>query len=154
KMQITKTRTAGAFRAIAEWASPLPIAKARPLLKTQESHGRGRTREEAEQSCIGEALERYSLIYRGDEPLQRARLCNVSGVDPRDILLYSESQYESRVQWNRTADERYFVGERFDPEQEIDWFPGFDLANGSPKLLPAGCVLMWYSFRVGDSEYA
>jgi thiazole/oxazole-forming peptide maturase SagD family component len=154
KMEITSSRTAGAYRAIAEWVSPLPIANARPLLKTQESHGRGRTREEAEQGCIGEALERYSLIYRGDEPLQRARLCDITGVDPRDILLYSDRQYASREQWNRTADERYFVGERFDPEQEIDWFPGCDLTDGSRKFLPAGCVLMWYPFHEAEPEYA
>lgn len=154
KMEITSTRAAGAFRAIAEWVSPLPMANARPLLKPQESHGRGRTREEAEQGCIGEALERYSLIYRGDEPLQRARLCDIQGVDPRDILLYSDGQYASREQWNRTADERYFVGERFDPDQEIDWFPGCDLTDGSCKFLPAGCVLMWYPIRDGEPEYA
>lgn len=154
KMQITSSRAAGAYRAIGEWASPLPLAGARPLLKPQESHGRGRTRDEAEQGCIGEALERYSLIYRGDEPLQRGRLYDVGGVDPREVLLYSDSQYESREQWNRTADERYFVGEKFDPDQEIDWFPGFDLVNGNSKLLPAGCVLMWYAFRAGEREYA
>jgi thiazole/oxazole-forming peptide maturase SagD family component len=154
KMEITKTRTAGAYRAIATWASPLPVGAARPLLKVQDSHGRGRTREEAEQGCIGEALERYSLIYRGDEPLQRARLGDVAGVDPREILLYSEQQYESREEWNRVADERYFVGEQFDPEREIDWFPGLDLTNGRRKLLPAACVLMWYAFRAGEKEYA
>jgi thiazole/oxazole-forming peptide maturase SagD family component len=154
KMQITNIRAAGAYRAIGEWVSPLPIAGARPLLNPQESHGRGRTRDEAEQGCIGEALERYSLIYRGNEPLRRGRLCDVAGLDPRDILLYSDRQYESREQWNSTADERYFVGERFDPDQEIDWFPGFDLLNGGSKLLPAGCVLMWYSFPSGEREYA
>jgi bacteriocin biosynthesis cyclodehydratase domain-containing protein len=154
KMEITTTRTAGAYRAIAEWASPLPIGGARPLLKTQESHGRGRTREEAEQGCVGEALERYSLIYRGDEPLQRARLCEITGVDPREILLYSENQYETRDEWNHLADERYFVGERFDPEDAIDWFPGMDVTDGSRHLLPAACVLMWYMFRDGEREYA
>lgn len=154
KMEITTTRTAGAYRALATWASPLPLGHARPLLKAQESHGRGRTREEAEQGCIGEALERYSLIYRGDEPLQRARLGDVPGVDPREILLYSEQQYESREEWNRTADERYFVGERFDPTQAIDWFPGLDLTGGTEIRLPAACVLMWYMFRAGEPEYA
>ncbi|HWG49253.1 MAG TPA: YcaO-like family protein [Candidatus Acidoferrales bacterium] len=154
KMHLTTKRAAGAYRAIAEWASPLPASNARPFLKAQEAHGRGRTREEAEQGCIGEALERYSLIYRGDERLERGRLEEVDGVDPRDILLYSETQYESRERWNGAADERYFVAERFDPSQEIDWFPGFDLENGSRKLLPAGCVLMWYQFRGGEPEYA
>ncbi len=154
RMQITNTAVAGAYRAVATWRSPLPVENARPLLHAQESHGRGRTREEAENGCIGEALERYSVIYRGDERLQRGRLSEVSGIDPRDILLYSEQQYESREQWNQSTDERYFVGERFDPDQEIDWFPGIDLVDGSRKMLPAACVLMWYSFQPGESEYA
>ena len=100
------------------------------------------------------SLERYSLIYRGDEPLVRGRLADVSGIDPREILLYSEQQYETRAEWNRFADERYFVGERFDPEEQIDWFPGVNLADNSCKLLPAACTLMWYQFRTGEREYA
>lgn len=153
-MQITRTPSAGAYRATATWVSPLPANGSRPLLGVQESHGRGFSRDEAEQGCIGEALERYSLIFRGDEPLERRRISDVSGVDPREILLYSDRQYCDRLEWNLNADERYFVGERFDASQPIDWFPAIDLISGSQAYVPAACTLMWYMFRDGEPEFA
>jgi len=153
KMEITSDPTAGAYRAAATWVSPLPVPGKRPLLSRQDSHGRGMTREQAELSCIGEALERYSLIYRGDEPLRRARLSDINGIAPADILLYSEQQYKNREQWNAEADERYFVGEKFHPEQLIDWLPAMDLFGGRETFVPAACVLMWYQFQDGEPEF-
>lgn len=154
KMEITHKPAAGAYRAVASWASPLPVNGNRPLLARQESHGRGMTREQAALGCIGEALERYSLVYRGDETLVRARINEVCGIDPRAILLYSEQQYALREQWNDKADERYFVGERFDPQKAIDWFPAVNLTNGQPAFVPAACTLMWYSFVPCEPEFA
>lgn len=153
-MQITSADTAGAVRASADWVSPLPVPGKRPLLGIQHSYGRGRTREEAINGCIGEALERYSLIYRGDEPLLCARLREINAVDPRSILLYSDRQYAGREEWNRAQDERYFVGERFDPDSAIDWLPATDLATHEPAFAPAACCLMWYQFPEGASAYA
>lgn len=154
KMEITQEPIAGAFRAMATWAAPLPFEGRRPLLARQESHGRGTTRQQAELGCIGEALERYSLIYRGDEPLIRARMNEINGIDPREILLYSHRQYKSREEWNRKTNERYFVGEIFDPDQPIDWFPATNLLNGHEAFVPAACTLMWYQFPIGESEFA
>src|SRR5262249_26218639 len=154
KMEITSDPVAGAYRAMATWASPLPQPGKRSLLSRQESYGSGVTREQAELSCIGEALERYSLIYRGDEPLLREKLADIDGIDPREILLYSEQQYRIREEWNRTADERYFVGEVFDASQSIEWFPAIDLLTGHEAFVPAACTLMWYAFQPGEPEFA
>ncbi len=85
QMDVTTTPSAGAWRAAATWVCPLPASASRPLLRPQRSYGRGKTREEAEEGCIGEALERYSLVYRGDEPLVRARFSELSAIDPRSI---------------------------------------------------------------------
>jgi ribosomal protein S12 methylthiotransferase accessory factor len=153
-VSITSTPRAGAYRARATWNSPLSAKDKKPLLRVQESHGRGTTRENAELGCIGEALERYSLVRRGDEPLHRARLAEVRGIDPRRILLYSDLQYETRDQWNSTADDRYFVGERFDPNEPIEWLPAVDLTDGSSIFVPAACTLMWYMFSASEKEYA
>jgi oxazoline/thiazoline synthase len=153
-MQTTTNLAAGSFRAMAKWVSPRPVKGARPPLAIQESHGRGVTREQAQLGCIGEALERYSLIYRGDEPLVRACMCELPALDPRSILLYSEHQYATREEWNRHADERYFVGEPFSPDQPIDWIAGFDLHTRETVYVPAACCLMWYQFRPGEPEYA
>ena len=153
-MKTTVNTAAGAFRAIAQWVNPLPAGASRTLLDLQQSHGRGTTREDAQLGCIGEALERYSLIYRGDEPLVRARMADVPALDPRSILLYSDQQYATRLEWNAHADDRYFVPEPFDPARAIDWIPGIDLDTGETILAPAACCLMWYQFAAGDTEYA
>lgn len=67
RVEVSSAPSAGAFRAHAVWNSP--ARPSRPaLLRRQASCGRGRTAAEAIDGAIGEALERYSLIYRGDEP--------------------------------------------------------------------------------------
>lgn len=153
-LQLTPNPVAGAYRARASWMSPLPVHGARPHLDRQRSYGRGATPEQAELGCIGEALERYSSIYRGDERLRRGTLHDCDGVDPRSVLLYSDHQYATRASWNATADERYFVGEPIAPEQAIDWIPAADLIHGGERVVPAALSLMWYGFRDGEPEYA
>jgi ribosomal protein S12 methylthiotransferase accessory factor len=146
---------AGAWRASAQWNSPLAVNGARPPLIRQESYGRGRTRQEALNGCIAEALERYSIIYRGDEPLLRARLDQIGGgIDPRTILQYSDAQYRTRHDSNRDQDDRYFVGEPFDPAVPIDWMPASHVLTGATSHIPAACALMWYQFPRGEPEFA
>lgn len=153
-MQTTANTAAGAFRAVAKWVNPLPAGASRQLLDLQQSHGRGATREQAQLGCIGEALERYSLIFRGDEPLVRARISDIAGLDPRSILLYSDHQYRTRREWNVQAESRYLVPEPFDPSQPINWIPAIDLRTRQKVFAPAACCLMWYQFRPGEIEYA
>ncbi len=158
-VKLTSGEAAGAFRASADWVSPLPADGARPLLGVQQAYGRGETQAEAMNGCLGEALERYSLIYRGDEALLRAstgKLAErgVGTIDPRSITLYSERQYAEREEWNRTRHERYFVGERFDPGMSIDWITAQNVQTGEPILAPAACSLMWYEFPAGAAQYA
>lgn len=154
-VEVTAAPVAGAYRARAMWSAPLPVNERRPLLLRQSAYGRGRTVEEARTGCMGEALERYSLIYRGDEQLIRAAFRELDALPPNDILLYSEAQYQSRTEWNALADENFFVGAPFDPERPVDWLEarGLGRAPGS-KFVPAGCCLMWYPFRPDEPEYA
>ncbi|MGO4881859.1 MAG: TOMM precursor leader peptide-binding protein [Bryobacteraceae bacterium] len=154
-MELTSAPSAGAYRATSTWASPLPVSGARPYLRRQQSYGRGRTRLEAETSCIGEALERYSLIYRGDEPLIRARFSPADAIHPNDMQLFSESQYRERGAWNAIADEDFQVPDPFQPEAPVDWLEARRLGHkqGTKLVAAAGC-LMWYQFRPGEPEFA
>lgn len=136
------------------YVAPLAVNNARPGLKDQLVLGKGSTRQQAIDSCIGEALERYSLIYRGDEPLVRARMRELPAVDPREILLLSERQYEQRDAWNRGHDGRYWIPERFDDQALADWLPGTDLSTGEAVYVPAACCLMWYQFPEGEARFA
>ena len=91
RLELSTQPTAGAYRASAVWASALPRPGARPLLKRQDSFGRGRTPADAESGCIAEALERYSLIYRGDEPLVRARIADIDAIHPDAMQCFSDA---------------------------------------------------------------
>lgn len=154
RMQVSDAPVAGAYRATATWASPLPVPGARPCLKRQDSYGRGRSRSEAESGCIGEALERYSLIYRGNEAMVRARFSELDAIHPAHILLFSEAQYTSRHEWNATADEEFQVLEPFQPDVNVDWIEAKALHADGSKFVPAACCLMWYEFRTGEPEFA
>jgi bacteriocin biosynthesis cyclodehydratase domain-containing protein len=155
-MEQSAAPSAGAWRAAATWVSALPIANARPGLKRQKSFGRGRTPLEARQGCIGEALERYSLIYRGDERLgARAPLADVDAIHPDDVQLFSDAQYRDRARWNQDAEDEWWVPERFDDSAPVDWLAVRALSRGDrARLVPAACCLMWYQFKPGEPEFA
>lgn len=154
-MELTSAPSAGAYRATSTWAAPLPASDARPYLKRQESYGRGKTRREAEIGCIGEALERYSLIYRGDEHMVRDRFSAADAIHPNDIQLFSESQYRERQGWNASTDDDFYVGEPFRAEVPVDWLEARALGRqDGTKLVATACCLMWYEFRPGEPEFA
>ena len=155
RMEVTNATVAGAYRATSTWASPLPAADARPYLRRQESYGRGKTPRQAELGCAGEALERYSLIYRGDEQLVRARFTDVDAIHPDTIQLFSESQYRERQAWNAAADDEFYVGEPFQSGAPVDWLEARSLGSAAgTRLVAAACCLMWYRFRPGEPEFA
>ena len=151
---VTGEAFAGSYSAIGSYVAPLPVPGARPLIKAQFAMGKGHTKQQAIDSCIGEALERYSLIYTGSERLVRARPGDLPIVDPREILLVSPRQYAMRESWNRTHDDRYWIPEPFDGRSEIDLMAGVDLVSNETVYVPAACCLMWYQFRPGERRFA
>jgi len=145
---------AGSYSAIGSYVAPLPVRHARPLLKAQYALGKGQTKQQAIESCIGEALERYSLIYTGAEPLRRARAADVPMIDPPAIVLASDRQYSIREDWNAAHDDRYWIPERFDAGNPLDLLPGSDLISHETVYVPAACCLMWYRFPPGEARFA
>ena len=67
------------------------------------SCGKGLTDAQARVSAMGEAMERYSGVFRGDEPRIRGSLKSLGdrAIDPRSSMLYSERQYRNRDGSNR-----------------------------------------------------
>jgi ribosomal protein S12 methylthiotransferase accessory factor len=154
RVEVSAAPSAGAFRAHAVWNSPLPVNRARPFLRRQASYGRGRTAAEAVDGAIGEALERYSLIYRGDEPLLRARASDLDILHPDSIQLYSAAQHAQRAHWNALPDEIFHIPDPFEPGRPVDWLEARDLHGGSARYVPAACCLMWYQFQPGEPRFA
>lgn len=112
----------------------------RRALKT--SAGKGWTAEEATRGAIGEAVERRSATFRGDESRVRASL-NALGddaIDPNRQLLFSARQFADRETWNRQARRYNRVPPPFDPEEEIDWSPIRSLATDRERYLPTSML--------------
>jgi len=101
------------------------------------SMGKGRTEAQARASGIGEALERLSVEWRGDEPGVCARASELSEpfIHPQRLLGYSQSQYRDRAQW-REKNWTSYVPLPFDESAPIDWSPAWSLTEGRWKWVP------------------
>lgn len=104
------------------------------------SGGKGRTDVQAKVGAICEAIERYSGVFRGDEPRQRARFVDIDGaIHPADLLGFSDNQYDSRNEWNLANLSSYhIVPERFDESRALDWTTAWSLRDDAPRLVPTG----------------
>jgi len=101
--------------------------------------GKGPSDLAARVSCLGEAVERYSLIYQGDETRVRARLSDLDGpaVSPRELLLFSPAQYRRRRRWNAAHTSFHHIPEPFDEAVATDWTPAWSLTHHRTLYLPA-----------------
>ena len=148
------SRVNGVFVASARFVLPLRDGSARPE-GTQMSFGRGRTLQEAEEGCIGEALEAYGAASRGAERTTRCAIGDLPhAVDPRTVLLFSESQYSNRHRLNARRAFRHRVPERFDSAQHIEWVWGYELASGQEVAIPATLCFRHHPYRAGDARFA
>lgn len=116
----------------------------RTSVRTEMSFGKGITEAQARTGALCEALEAFSGIARGDEPLIRASLRDLgeTGIHPKALLGFSERQYEVREEWNRLAPPALVVPEPFDENEPVDWTPAWSLTNGLNRLVPA--AYCWY----------
>jgi ribosomal protein S12 methylthiotransferase accessory factor len=110
--------------------------------------GKGETAEQATASCIGEALERYSACYQGNEEEIRVSLTEAQGknliaLDPRTLMLFSEKQYSQPEKWSESS--FHYVPDKFDPDEPIGWLKGQRWHDGAPILAPAAFTLFNYN---------
>jgi ribosomal protein S12 methylthiotransferase accessory factor len=106
------------------------------------SAGKGTSDVQARASGLCEGLERYSGVFRGDEPRRRARLSELGGsaVAPADCLLFSARQYRERDARNATGSCFGFIPLPVDPEANLDWSPVWSLTRREVRyLLTAFC---------------
>ncbi|NJM40902.1 MAG: TOMM precursor leader peptide-binding protein, partial [Anaerolineae bacterium] len=104
-----------------------------------QSGGKGTTDMQARVSAMGEAIERYSGVYRGDEPVTRASYVELIGkaVHPNDYLLFSPRQYAQRHEWNRQRTNNYhIVPNPFDERLVTDWTAAWSIGAQAFKYVP------------------
>jgi ribosomal protein S12 methylthiotransferase accessory factor len=113
------------------------LGELRTDLRTMNS-GKGTSDVQARASALCEGLERYSGIFRGDEPRRRTRLAELgdAAVPLNDCLLFSERQYRERDTRNAGGSRFTFIPVPFHPEAETDWSPVWSLTRQQIRYLP------------------
>jgi ribosomal protein S12 methylthiotransferase accessory factor len=102
------------------------------------SAGKGTTDAQAKASGLCEGLERYSGVFRGDEPRRTARAADLgaAAVSLDACLLFSARQYAERHARNAAGSRFSFIPEPFDPAAEIEWSPLWSLTRREVRYLP------------------
>lgn len=114
------------------------------------SCGKGKTDAQARASALGEAIERYSGVYRGDEARRRASYTELgpSAVHPYAAMMFSDRQYRERDRWNARGHMFSMVPEPFDDEAVIDWSPVWSLSRQTVRWMPTG----WLYYSAPHAE--
>jgi ribosomal protein S12 methylthiotransferase accessory factor len=115
--------------------------------------GKGVTEPQARASGLCEGLERYSGVFRSDEPRRRARMSELDGaaVDPRDCLLFSERQYREREARNADGCRFSFIPAPFNPEAEVEWSPVWSLTRQAVRYVPT--ALAYYDYPLPRDHF-
>lgn len=100
--------------------------------------GKGTTDAQARAGALCEGLERYSAVFRGDEPRRRACMAELGehAIHPNACMLYSDKQYREREKWNSGDSTFNTVPVPFDPAAEIEWTPVWSLTRRAERYLP------------------
>lgn len=151
-MNISLPRGMQAYGAVFCPALPPPERRLEDaLVQPAVCAGTGRSREDAMAACLAEAVERYSIQFRGDEPFRSDSFTGlgVDAVDPRELLLFSESQFSARQPGGG-------IPEPFDEDEQIEWIQGWSLTHQRPRFLPLALCLVDYRARgtrwIGDAD--
>ncbi|MER7822076.1 TOMM precursor leader peptide-binding protein [Streptomyces sp. NPDC096097] len=127
-----------------------------------QSGGKGRSEIQAKVSAMCEAIERYSAVWRGGEPVTRAAYEDLDpdvAVHMDELLGFSEAQVAGREQWNADPTHRlHLVPDPFRTDLPIDWSTGWSLTRETERMIPSGYA--WYGhpdlaehfYCVGDSN--
>jgi ribosomal protein S12 methylthiotransferase accessory factor len=115
------------------------------------SGGKGMTDIQAKVSAIGESIERYSAVYRGDEIERRATYRDIAAdaIHPYELMCFSEAQYRRREAWNEGQVSGFHaVPQAFDDGRVLGWTPAFSLTTGRHRwVLSAYCYFGHPDFK-------
>ncbi|WP_321472546.1 TOMM precursor leader peptide-binding protein [uncultured Paludibaculum sp.] len=113
------------------------------VIEPQQVGGKGTTPEEARNSLVGEALERYSLVYQGTEPLVRAAGCDIDAIPLNHLLCCASDQTTGLPE---ADDERPGLYDEHVPRL---WAEVRPLAGGPTLYAPADYCYFW-PLTLGD----
>jgi bacteriocin biosynthesis cyclodehydratase domain-containing protein len=111
------------------------------------SGGKGRTDIQARVSGFGEAIERYSGVFQGDEIRIKSSYQQLGdrAIHPNACMNFSQSQYSDRQNWNASCHSLFQrVPEPFDETKAIEWTPVWSLTQQEFKYLPTAYCYFGY----------
>ncbi|WP_445245423.1 TOMM precursor leader peptide-binding protein [Microcoleus sp. OTE_8_concoct_300] len=111
------------------------------------SGGKGRTDIQARVSGFGEAIERYSGVFQGDEIRIKSSYQQLGdrAIHPNACMNFSQSQYSDRHKWNASCQSLFQrVPEPFDETKAIDWTAVWSLTQQEFKYLPTAYCYFGY----------
>ena len=133
-----------------------PVNDDRVLSETglHRGSGKGMTDVEARVSALGEAIERYSGVFQGDEPRFRASLnaLGPAAIHPNECMQFSETQYRQRERPDAAAEPTPDVPPPFDPEAPIEWTAARSLSGDDCRYLPTMLLYSGYPLQ-GQAAY-
>ena len=124
----------------------------------RQSAGKGITETQARVGCLGEAIERYSWAYQGDEPRRLASLeeLGADAIHPNACMLFSDAQYAAPSARDPGASRWWLVPPPLDPQTRIEWSPVWSLTAQRRRYLPTMLLYGGYpappdlAYCVGD----
>ncbi|MDY7092863.1 MAG: TOMM precursor leader peptide-binding protein [Acidobacteriota bacterium] len=113
----------------------------------RHSSGKGKNAQQARVSALAEAVERYSGIFRGDEPRRSASFQELgkAAVHPNRCMLFSQAQIQGREDWNRREGLANWVPAAFPEDRLVEWSPLWSLTEETTRWLPTG--LLYYDYE-------
>ncbi|HAS40040.1 MAG TPA: hypothetical protein DCS93_06150 [Microscillaceae bacterium] len=118
--------------------------------------GKGKTEAQAKMGALGEAIERYCLMYQGNACTIKASLDTLpEGIHPNTCMNYSEAQMTNRDALNLNIAKFYeLIPVPFDSTKVIDWSPVYSLTEQKFKYLPAIFCYAQYPDQDESNLYA
>ena len=122
------------------------LASLREGLERRYSGGKGLGHAQSRASALGEALERYSGVFQGDEPRLRATRAELgdAALHPNAVMGFSARQYRERERWNARGVRTHAVPEPFDEARAVEWTPLWSLTARAARYLPTACCYYGY----------
>ena len=111
------------------------------------SAGKGKTDIQAKVSALCEAIERYSVVFQGDELRSRSSYQQLGdrAIHPNACMNFSSIQYADRHHWNEKCPSfSQQIPEPFNEEIEREWTPVWSLNHQVFKYLPTSYCYFGY----------
>ncbi|MCF4966835.1 TOMM precursor leader peptide-binding protein [Nostoc sp. CMAA1605] len=139
---------------VAEHCLPIASKELKDLGKAArpKSFGKGKTAAQAKMSAVGEAIERYSGTYTGEEITIKATYAELGelAIHPHDLMQYSAEQYRDRQIWNQQHHLIQWVADPFNASEVIDWTPIWSLTQQKFKYIPT--AYCYYGYPLAENH--